>query len=95
MSRTLSQTLHFLKMNAVKEKYPPLVVLHGLLGNHRNFYTFASKYFKNERTIYLMDLRNHGMSPWNDVMDYESMSDDIEYLRSYLHQSIFEERIFE
>ena len=58
-------------------KLPKLVILHGLLGSHRNWLTFA-KQICNRYQVYLLDLRNHGSSEFSNTMTYEEMSGDIE-----------------
>ena len=55
---------------------PPLVVLHGLFGSHRNWQALG-KALARRRRVYLLDLRNHGHSPWSDVMDYPAMAADV------------------
>ena len=54
----------------------PLMILHGLFGFSDNWQTHGKKlaeYFK----VYLVDLRNHGHSDWNDEMSYQLMADDV------------------
>ena len=55
---------------------PPLVLLHGLLGAARNFGTLQRRLAKQRRVLAL-DLRNHGASPHDGVMDYPAMADDV------------------
>lgn len=56
--------------------YPPLVILHGLLGSSRNWQTvgrdLAAKFH-----VFALDLRNHGDSPHADDMTYEAMVADM------------------
>ena len=54
----------------------PLVVMHGLLGTSRNWQAHG-KALARERTVHLLDLRNHGASPWSDVMTYPAMAADV------------------
>ena len=57
----------------------PLIILHGLFGSSDNWLTHAKKladYFK----VYLVDLRNHGHSPWSDDFSYQIMADDLHQL---------------
>jgi pimeloyl-ACP methyl ester carboxylesterase len=45
---------------------PPVLLLHGLLGNKRNFATIGtslSRQLDRKRRLFGLDLRNHGMSP--------------------------------
>ncbi|MEZ5860059.1 MAG: alpha/beta fold hydrolase [Geminicoccaceae bacterium] len=55
---------------------PPLFVMHGLLGSQRNWQAHG-KALARERRVFLVDLRNHGASPWSDVMDYPAMAADV------------------
>jgi pimeloyl-ACP methyl ester carboxylesterase len=55
---------------------PPLVVLHGLLGRARNWLSVA-RALQGGRRLHLAELRNHGASPWSEVMDYPAMAADV------------------
>jgi esterase len=55
---------------------PPLIVMHGLLGSSRNWQAHG-KALARARRVFLLDLRNHGASPWSDAMDYPSMASDV------------------
>jgi len=55
---------------------PPLVILHGLFGQARNWAGIAKGLADRRRTIAL-DLRNHGASPWAEEMDYPAMAADV------------------
>ncbi|KAK5977473.1 hypothetical protein GCK32_006200 [Trichostrongylus colubriformis] len=57
---------------------PPLVICHGLFGQKRNWKS-VSKAMQQRLacTIYAVDLRNHGQSPWADSMKYEEMCEDM------------------
>jgi esterase len=54
----------------------PLVVMHGLLGSSRNWQAHG-KALARARPVFVLDLRNHGTSPWSDVMDYPAMVADV------------------
>lgn len=58
---------------------PPLLVLHGLLGQARNWAS-QMKLFARDHRVLAVDLRNHGSSPWALGMTYEAMADDIALL---------------
>lgn len=62
---------------------PPLLVLHGLFGSQRNWQAHG-KALARQRRVFLVDLRNHGRSPWSDVMDYPAMAADVMELTSAL-----------
>jgi pimeloyl-ACP methyl ester carboxylesterase len=55
---------------------PPLLVLHGLFGSGGNWRGVARS-LAASFTVYCVDLRNHGASPWSDSMDYAEMADDV------------------
>ncbi len=67
----------------VGEEGFPLVILHGLFGFSDNWQTHAKKlssYFK----VILVDLRNHGHSPWSDNFSYSLMVEDVSDVLSTL-----------
>lgn len=51
---------------------PAVVFLHGLMGRGRNFLS-AAKALEDEYRCFLVDLPNHGSSPWTEDFDYEDM----------------------
>lgn len=55
---------------------PPLVILHGLFGSGRNWVPVA-KALASDYRIYLPDARNHGASPWSEIMSYTEMAQDV------------------
>lgn len=55
---------------------PPLIILHGLYGSSDNWASIA-KAVSKRFTVFLPDLRNHGLSPHSLIHDYNSMSYDI------------------
>jgi len=55
---------------------PPLVVLHGLFGSQSNFRTVGQR-LAAQRDVVLVDLRNHGASPWNSDVSLPAMAADI------------------
>ncbi len=54
----------------------PIIILHGLLGSSDNWLTVA-KSFSENYTVYLIDQRNHGRSPWSEEWNYDVMSADL------------------
>ena len=64
----------------------PLVILHGLFGFSDNWQTHAKKLAEYYRVI-LVDLRNHGHSPWSDEFDYQFMVQDLKELFTTLNLS--------
>jgi pimeloyl-ACP methyl ester carboxylesterase len=58
------------------ESGAPLVILHGLLGSARNWTAIARQLGTTHRA-FVLDLRNHGRSPWADDMSFDAMADDV------------------
>lgn len=54
----------------------PLFILHGVFGSSDNWQT-VGKQLADKYTVYLIDLRNHGLSPHSEEMDYPLMSGDL------------------
>jgi pimeloyl-ACP methyl ester carboxylesterase len=54
----------------------PLILLHGFLGSLNNWRS-ESKRLGDHYKVYSLDLRNHGSSPHNELMNYDVMSDDV------------------
>jgi pimeloyl-ACP methyl ester carboxylesterase len=57
----------------------PLIILHGLFGSSDNWQSHAKKLSEYFRVI-LVDLRNHGHSPWSNEFSYELMVADLKEL---------------
>lgn len=53
-----------------------LIILHGVFGTSDNWQTFA-KQLTNEYQVFLLDQRNHGLSPHSDEFDYHVMAEDL------------------
>lgn len=70
------------KVQSMKQ---PMVIMHGFFGNSNNNRTLANCVLGMEthtnpdmyRDIYLLDMRNHGISPGDKTMTYEAMAQDI------------------
>lgn len=58
------------------ETAPPLLIAHGLFGSGRNFNTLGRGLATNRRVV-MVDMRNHGASPWADRMDYAAQAGDL------------------
>ena len=56
---------------------PALVIAHGLFGSSSNWQAIGRRLADRFRVL-LVDMRNHGESPWNDTMDYPSMAADLD-----------------
>lgn len=61
----------------------PLLILHGLFGSGRNWQSL-SKQFAEHFCVFTVDLRNHGNSFHHQIMDYQSMAQDICHLLEHL-----------
>jgi pimeloyl-ACP methyl ester carboxylesterase len=62
-----------LAARTVGEAGPRVVFVHGLFGQGRNWTTIAKGLAENHR-VTLVDLPNHGHSPWTDRVDYADMA---------------------
>lgn len=54
----------------------PLLIIHGLFGSGRNWATLAKRFAETQR-VFLLDMRNHGQSPWSGEMTYAALAEDI------------------
>ena len=54
----------------------PLIILHGFFASSRNWRQIAKK-LADYYHIYVLDLRNHGLSPHCPEMDYPVMAGDL------------------
>lgn len=54
----------------------PLIILHGFFASSRNWRTTAKNLSENHH-VYVLDLRNHGLSPHATRMDYPAMAADL------------------
>ena len=74
-----------LKNDRLKLKYKtygsgdPIIILHGLFGLGDNWRTIA-RMLENDFQCILVDLRNHGRSPHDPLMNYSVMADDMHEL---------------
>jgi esterase len=55
---------------------PAAIILHGLFGTASNFATIQRRLAVGRRVL-TMDLRNHGRSPHDPIMDYPTMAADV------------------
>ncbi|MFT4952397.1 MAG: esterase, partial [Pseudoalteromonas tetraodonis] len=63
---------------------PNVILIHGLFGSLENLNVIAkplSEYF----CVTNVDLRNHGLSPHSDEMDYTAMANDVVELMTALN----------
>ena len=65
-----------------------LIILPGLLGSSANWQSIAKR-MGQRRTVYTLDMRNHGQSPWSDSMTYPAMAIDVaEFIATLDHRHI-------
>lgn len=64
------------------------MILHGLFGFSDNWQTHAKKFSEYFRVI-LVDLRNHGHSPWSEDFSYALMASDVHELTEHLNLDKF------
>jgi len=55
---------------------PPMIILHGLFGSSDNWYSLA-KVFATQFTVFVVDQRNHGLSPHSPDFNYELLTEDL------------------
>ncbi len=55
----------------------PMIILHGLLGSSDNWHSLG-KLFAETFSVYLIDQRNHGLSPHSDEFNYKVLTQDLE-----------------
>ena len=55
---------------------PPLLIVHGLYGSARNWGVVAKK-LSTERQVIAVDMRNHGLSHWQDSHSYPDLASDL------------------
>ena len=67
--------LHFKKFGSGT----PLIILHGVFGSSDNWKTLAN-HLMITFEVYLVDQRNHGLSPHSDDLNYQVMTDDLKEL---------------
>ena len=55
---------------------PPMLIAHGLFGSGRNWSSMAKR-LSNDRRVLVVDMRNHGLSGWNDSHRYDDLAADL------------------
>ena len=60
----------------VEQQGKPLLILHGFFASSRNWRGVA-KYLATSRPVFVLDMRNHGVSGHRSHMDYPAMAGDI------------------
>jgi len=62
----------------------PIVILHGFLGVSDNWQSFARSIAPLGFSVYLFDLRNHGLSPHDSEHTYAAMAADVAFMLNEL-----------
>ncbi|CAK7270005.1 hypothetical protein SEPCBS57363_003886 [Sporothrix epigloea] len=74
----LAYDLHSPAEPVADDKTRPILFLHGLFGSKKNNRTMSKMLAQDlGRTVYALDLRNHGDSPHSPHHDYSVMADDV------------------
>lgn len=55
---------------------PDLIILHGLFGSGDNWRSIGKSLAERYR-VHLLDLPNHGRSPWTDDLSYAALADNV------------------
>jgi esterase len=55
---------------------PPIIIVHGLYGASDNWISVARE-LAEDYEVFMIDQRNHGESPHNDVHSYDAMREDL------------------
>ena len=88
MKQILS-SMKIINENTKSNNKSNLIVLHGLLGFSRNFYSICkSQPISSKVNSYLLDLRNHGNSFHSPIMSLSSMASD---LKNYINENQIED----
>ena len=66
----------------------PVVFLHGLFGQGKNWGSIANA-LGTEATSHLIDLPNHGLSPWTETFELDQQDDH----RAYHHEAELGEQL--
>lgn len=56
----------------------PIVILHGVFGSGDNLFTASKLIAAGGYKVYLLDARNHGLSPHDPVHNYKVMAQDLD-----------------
>ena len=76
VSSTNNMTIALNSFKIERNGAPKVLIIHGLMGSLRNWLQ-VGKALANNYEVHLLDLRNHGESPWSDSMKWEDMSSDL------------------
>lgn len=86
----MEKRLNYIKFKSTKKCAPKILILHGLMGSLRNW-SIVGKLLSEKFEVHLLDLRNHGESPWFESMSWDDLVEDlinyleISFINSPLH----------
>lgn len=66
-------------------QHPPIIILHGLFGISDNWVSHGKRLAEEGFYVIIPDLRNHGRSPHNKLMNYAAMTEDLHELMEEIH----------
>lgn len=75
-------------MTSVGESGPHVVLLHGLFGQGRNFTTLARRMAATGHRVTMVDLPNHGHSPWRPTHHYPDLAAEVAGLLAALDEPV-------
>lgn len=67
--------LNLIRHGTASER-PPLLIVHGLFGSARNWGVIARR-LSADRLVLVVDMRNHGDSPWTETHGYPELAADL------------------
>ena len=74
-----SRALSYIELGNGDPLLDPVILCHGLLGNKNNFGTVGKELHKRTgRTIFSLDMVNHGTARRSDHATYQDMADEID-----------------
>ncbi|GAA5072676.1 alpha/beta fold hydrolase [Roseibacterium beibuensis] len=59
-----------------ESSHPPILIAHGLFGSARNWGVIAKR-LSEVRRVLVVDMRNHGDSPWMEAHSYPDLANDL------------------
>ena len=79
LRRIQKRNLSFIELGNGDPLLDPIILCHGLLGNKNNFGTVGKELHKRTgRTVFSLDMVNHGTARRSDHATYQDMADEID-----------------
>ena len=77
--RIQKRNLSYIELGTGDPLLDPIILCHGLLGNKNNFTTIGKTLHKRTgRTVFSLDMVNHGGARISDHVSYQDMADEID-----------------